>query len=313
MNILLLAPSYFGLYLPVKDALEKKGHNVTWIDDVSLKYPYKRKDKTIFHRLARKIVSKVLKVEKRFWDSQKHILDKQTYDLFLVINGCCYCPYVKELLKRNNKTIKLVQYAWDANKYYDFFHYKSDFDKLYSFDYDDSKEIKGVKFLPIYWKKSENLAKDVKYDVSLIGSDHDNRFNIVNKVIPQLKERNVSYCFKIYSETDLEDPYGIIIKNPIPIEETNYITSASNCIFDTDREIQTGVTPRLIWALANGKKVISTNKNLSRLGFVDMEQVRIVDRNNPIIDIEFLLNKTSYKVSDYLKSLEVDNWVENFL
>ena len=123
MNILLLAPSYFGLYLPVKDALEKKGHNVTWIDDVSLKYPYKRKDKTIFHRLARKIVSKVLKVEKRFWDSQKHILDKQTYDLFLVINGCCYCPYVKELLKRNNKTIKLVQYAWDANKYYDFFHY----------------------------------------------------------------------------------------------------------------------------------------------------------------------------------------------
>lgn len=71
------------------------------------------------------------------------------------------------------------------------------------------------------------------------------------------------------------------------VEETERIISESSCILDTDRESQTGTTPRVIWALASGKKILSTNKNLIKMPFYNEKQIHIIDRNTPIVDIDF--------------------------
>jgi len=84
----------------------------------------------------------------------------------------------------------------------------------------------------------------------------------------------------------------------------------STCILDTDRPTQTGTTPRVIWALALGKKIVSTNTNLLRLPFYDDKQIKIIDRSNPIIDIDFINEPFEKKNADYLIELRIDNWVK---
>lgn len=106
---------------------------------------------------------------------------------------------------------------------------------------------------------------------------------------------------------------NIIIHHPIPVDETLRIMIQSECILDTDRESQSGTTPRLIWALAMGKKVITTNINIKRMPFYNPAMVSIIDRNNPVIDQTFLESTCIEPDNTYLNTLRIDNWIKNFL
>ena len=105
-----------------------------------------------------------------------------------------------------------------------------------------------------------------------------------------------------------------IIKETIPVDIVNRIILESNCILDTDRECQTGTTPRVIWALALGKKIVSTNLNLKNMPFYNEEQIVFIDRNNPILDIDFVKSrKEVFTINDYILNLRIDNWINNFI
>lgn len=51
---------------------------------------------------------------------------------------------------------------------------------------------------------------------------------------------------------NIESEY--VITEKISVEEVQRIMLSSRCVIDTDIEKQTGVTPRLLWALAIGKR-----------------------------------------------------------
>ena len=70
----------------------------------------------------------------------------------------------------------------DTSSYYDFYSYKDLYDRVYTFDYKDANYIDGVKVLGAYWVPTER--KTEKYDIVLIGSDHDDRYDIVKKNLP---------------------------------------------------------------------------------------------------------------------------------
>lgn len=88
----------------------------------------------------------------------------------------------------------------------------------------------------------------------------------------------------------------------------------SRCILDTDRESQSGTTPRLIWALAMGKKVITTNKNITRMSFYDKEKILIIDRRNPVLDMNFINSPVSGTcMSKDLQNVRIDNWCKSII
>lgn len=316
MNILLLAPSYLDLYKPILNGLKEKGHKVTWIEDEDLLYSYKRKDRSFFFRIIKYAVSKLKGVERKHWRKYQHLLSSQSYDLLFVINGCSYCNFVLNQLLKVNPNVRKVLYIWDTCKYFDYLYYKRHFDKIYSFDYEDSLNNSDVTFLPFYWVPSTQEKAMSTYDISLIGSDHDNRLQIVNAILPQLQSAGIKYYIKIVANaysTQKEEYSDILVHEKISIDEIYHIMSSSNCILDTDRETQTGTTPRVIWALAMGKKIVSTNKNLKRLDFINQEQLYVFDRYNPQLDIEFIKSNSNFPVSDYVNSLQISKWLDNFL
>lgn len=107
---------------------------------------------------------------------------------------------------------------------------------------------------------------------------------------------------------------GIITHKKIPLPEVVDLIKQSHCILDTDRESQTGTTPRLIWALAMNKKIITTNKNIVNFWFYDPSQILIIDRNNPEISDDFLFSELNENVSqDRIESLRIDKWLDQLI
>lgn len=107
----------------------------------------------------------------------------------------------------------------------------------------------------------------------------------------------------------------MVIHKPIPIEQVNDIIRQSRCILDTDRASQSGTTPRVIWALALGKKVITTNRNIVRMPFFSMDAIQVIDRNHPRLDWNFVDREldTTLLIRDQLDQLRIDNWIRRLI
>jgi hypothetical protein len=66
---------------------------------------------------------------------------------------------------------------------------------------------------------------------------------------------------------------------------------------------------RVIEALAMGKKVITSNKNIRKEPFYDETQILIFDPKNPVVSDGFLEEKSC----NYPALLSVDSWIAKIL
>lgn len=345
MKILLLAPSYLNLYKPIEDELIKQGHSVYTIEDKEFKYDSYHKRDNCLKRWIKAIFFLLFSNPQKYWDNIYNNIEqiRDGFDFLFVINGCSFDPYLLELLRRDNPKIKTCLYLWDTNRFYDYFRNVRYFDKVLTFDYEDSRKLGSNTFLPFYWIHSNDDKKYCKeYDISIIGTNHDGRYELLSTIKPQLDKFNVKYLFKVcqliqkkprlfplmkiklllmkredillwwkIALGQIED--DLISRTYYTIDEINSIMLKSKCILDTDRESQTGTTPRVIWALALGKKIISTNTNLKKMPFFDEKQIMIIDRINPQININFIKEDIKFETNDYIFNLRIDKWVKRIL
>lgn len=333
MKIFFLTQFYFDLHKPILAELERQGHEVFLVQDVILpRDPYFRQISPV-KRFLWKVRWNLCQTLPNYWRKKIETDDayNEKYDLLLCIDGTSFHPFLLQHLKGNNPQIKASLYLWDTNKYYDFFKYNKCFDKVQTFDLDDAIE-EGVNLLPSYWCPSK--VQNSKYKLLMVGSDHDDRIDIVTKIYNQLQDTGLSaYIRIIINEPKRTDGLCIFSKRreknymrrlsefetkkklpftsvqSVPIEEIVYLIDSSDCILDTDKPIQTGVTQRVIWALARGKKVISTNYNLKRMPFYNDRQIRFIDRDNPIIDVNFINNNDTFVICNEIANLRIDKWI----
>lgn len=348
MNVLFLVPEYQNLYRPIVKELENKGYKVYVIFDKLLKNdPYFNTSKiNKYKRKLKNIFISEKNIHDLYWKNyiqNNYIINNYSFDIFFCINGYSLSPILINILKEKNKNIKTVLYLWDTNNYYNFNRHLPYFDRAFSFDWLDCKYNNKLTFLPFYWVEYNNYTNENKYIMSIIGTNHDNRFYIVNKIAQVLKQKKLNFYFKLFKRErdytirgkilyiiytilglknklfDLKLRFGkikseLFTTQTIPQEEVVKIMSESEYILDTDRESQTGTTPRLIWALALNKKIITTNTNIKKLPFYDEKQIYIIDRNNPNIDFIFnKINNSDLSRNEYIDHLKIDQWVNNFI
>lgn len=346
MNILFIAPNYMRLNEPIKKVMEDLGHNVLYIEDITPSfYPhYRRKGINSvlykFFHIFRNLDSEYVK----FWENlinKYHLMDMH-FDLLFCINGTSLHPYFFEKIKENNPNILKTLYIWDTNKYYNFEWYLKYFDRAFTFDKSDAEEL-NIKYLPFYYVKNEQICEDIKYDAFCIGSLHDGRLQILDKLSEQMDKMNLNYLFKVvytpikstffnqvvrlYKKifddkiSFIEREYKMGTKNhrflttkPYPIDEFNKLMSQSRVIIDTDRQSQVGLTPRLVWAIANGKSVITTNENIAYSEYCPSDRIWKIDRENPIIsNYMFEVDQKSNITTISIDQLEIYNWITNFI
>lgn len=340
----MLAPKYLDLYLPIKIELEKQGHEIFYIEDETPSfYPYYRRGviKDAIYKILH-LFRNLDRNYKIFWDKiieEKKVLSEK-YDLFFCVNGTSLHPYFIKILEENNPGIYKSLYLWDTNKYYDFERFVPYFNKCYTFDIEDAKELE-INYLPIYYKKAHNHPNEI-YDAFCIGTLHDNRLQILQNISDQMDSFGLSYCFRIVykplgfslrnailylssiffgnheQKEELEYKFGrkrsrLLTSKVVPIDEYNDLMSKSRVVIDTDRENQKGLTPRLVWAIAMGKTIITTNKNVRNNPYCPNANVWIINRKDPIVTKEMFISSGETKVEEKIYGLEISNWVQNFI
>ena len=316
MRVLFLAPKYMDLYKNVLLEMKYHGLDVTFIEDKPLRYNYRFRYKHSLKEKVRNLLYRILSTiktdYKEYWDNQLETLENLYFDVLFVINGFSYNRCLLESLRSYNKKIKTRLYLWDNYYAYNFDYIISDFEKCYSLDYKDSTTIKKIEFLPSFWVANSSLEdKHNKYDVFMIGTNHDDRFFIASNIIAQLKNNNRSYYIKLIDKNLPEDE--IISHSFYPTKEYLELMQESKCVLDTERPSQTGPTVRLIWALSLGKKIISTNEYIKKMPFYDSRQIEIIDRKNPQINIDFITEECNVNISEYINDLRIDKWLDKIL
>lgn len=336
MKILMFANTYLDLYQQVVDELQSQGHEMTVIKDY-FEY-FDPKDILRQSKLNDSKIGIWNQSVSFYWKKHEDIIANK-YDMFISFNGYSINHTSFELISKYSPNCIKVLYCWDSFNYFDLKMIEGYFDKLYTFDVVDAQNS-GWTLLPSFYK--ENGGRDINenedYDLFLVGSDHDRRYSFVRKVLHNLKSYNLNHYIKIYvppinnigmnllidcfkflkgnkSIHELLFKYGLEnkelkITNCIDSDAFSRIMSKSKCILDDNRIGQAGLSPRFICSMAQNKKVITTNKWAYRYSFVNKDNVRIVDKDNPIIDVDFIKGKVHLSKTPIIESLELSNWVK---
>ncbi|MDE6692609.1 MAG: hypothetical protein K2K05_04415, partial [Muribaculaceae bacterium] len=258
---------------------------------------------------------------------------------FISFNGWSINNTAFELIDKYSPECIKIQYCWDSFNSKDLRMSEKYFDKLYTFDIVDAKNP-GWKLLPSFYESKDIMIKEGNedYDLFMIGANHDGRYSFVRKVLRNLKFHDLNNYVKIFAHPinnlvmnfsidciktilnfnhihELLFKYGfenkeITINQKIGYEEYMRIMQKSKCILDDNCDGQAGLSPRFIRAMILNKKVITTNKWACDYSFVNEKNVLIVDKDKPVIDIDFIKSDICPPKPSNLDSLELSNWVK---
>ena len=325
----------FNLFEPVVETLKSQGHDVAVIPGYGDADDPRMLDRRI--KLNDKRIQNWKDRLDTFWRKQEQIIAKG-YDIFMSLNGTSFGETAFRLIEKYSPGIEKVLFTWDSFNFYDFRQMEQFFDRLYTFDIVDA-ENPGWRLLPSFYVRKDqgNRRAESEYDVFMIGSNHDRRYTFIRKIMPVLKANGLNSYIKIVSPVqnwkslsfavdciktlyirgyvpELLFSYGYIDRDlrqdePVGLDEYTEIMNRSKCILDDNRALQAGLSPRFIRALALGKKIITTNEWAHKFSFVDKSNVMIVDKEKPVIDVDFIRHPAKPIKCEDFDALELSHWV----
>lgn len=246
-------------------------------------------------------------------------LKHRNYDYIISIRGE-YTP-VKTLkfLKACYPNSRLILYMWDGLHKLNTKGIEEKwpyYDRVYTFDRIDYEEHKKeLSFLPLYYYEDclpvnrMTANSSFRYDLSFIGTGHDDRIQIVKNAMKQCENKGLhcySYFFMphrlVYLRSKLTNRNFRGVKmsdvrfRMVPFKKLYQIYARSRCVLDVENAGQHGLTMRSIEILGLRRKLITTNKDIVNYDFYHPNNILVIDRKNPVIDMSFF--EKPYKMLD---------------
>ena len=318
-NIILIAiPNYAnGIIKKMKEL----GYNVFFIAD--------KPKESFFSKVLGRLKTPIYKriIIKYYRKKISLIPSNVDIDYVLVIRGEYTPEVIISDLKDKYNNAKKILYMWDSIKNNKGIEKKWKFyDKVYTFDRKDYMNyMDKISFLPLFYYEDclPNISNiDIKYSMSFIGTAHEDRIYIVNKCFDYIGNLELP-CFKYYYLPH----YFIFLKNKIfnnyykgvrkkhinfkqlPFEELYNIYASSKCILDIESPRQTGLTMRTIEIIGLHKKLITTNKDIINYDFYNKNNILVIDRENPYVDIDFINSPYEELDEQIYKEYSLKNWI----
>jgi hypothetical protein len=325
-KILFFAPKFFGYEQDVKKELIEQGAEVFFLPDRPSEKTYVK----VIYRLAPQLLSKI---SDKYYTAAVNDFAQLHYDFVFIQSGeALTIQFLKDLRKQYPQA-KFIFYTYDsiANK-------KGQLDKIkfcdlaFSFDKADSVKY-SIKFRPLFFSKGFekedsknniiNIKNNYEYDLSFIGTAHSDRHEIISKIKSQLPSNIITYTFlfmqakwlfklkKIFQKSFKYSRVNDFNFEAISKLKVQEIFKASKAILDIEHPNQTGLTMRTFEALGAEKKLITTNTAIKYMDFYNSNNILIIDRNSPVINMNFF--QTKYEPVEkkiYLKYM-LKTWVND--
>ena len=321
-NILFISVDFFEYTLQIKNILLNKGYKVDFFDE--------RPSNNIFTKGLIRLKSSFINF---FINQYYKKIDKQiannNYDILLVIKGECITRKFLLNFKINNPNAELIFYTWDSfTNNSNQFNILDLFDRSYTFDPDDSKKY-NINFRPLFFLDNfKDLANKKKYsyryDFLFIGSAHSDRYIICEKLIEfisvlglksytyyYLQDKLVFYFKRLFDPTFMYFNVSKINFKNLSMNSILNLYKDANVILDIHHPSQNGLTIRTFETLGAKKKIITTNEQIKKYIFYNSNNILIIDRKSPKIDINFFKQNFQDCDKDLYYAMSLDGWIDS--
>lgn len=317
-RILFFAPKTFGYEESIGNKLQELGSYVLFRDD----RPIDNKFVKALVRIFPKLMWPFCDLFYHRWFKNNLPID---FDEIFVIRGEGLSPSFIKLLKSKNPNAIFRLYLWDSVKNVKRVEEKFFlFDRIYSYDPFDC-DFYGLNFRPLFFldKYLDLSPKLINNSACFVGTLHSDRANVISKFI-SLNEERVDLNFRVFLRSKLEYYFNCFVSShfrslskssvifrPLGFDTVNAFISSSTYVLDIEHPQNNGLTMRTFEMLAAGKKLITTNKNIINFDFYDPQVIFIIDRNSPMISIDFLESNAVDLPSVFYEKYSLQGWLED--
>jgi hypothetical protein len=318
-QVLLISPKFFGYEYEIKKGLEQLGATVEWIQD----RPY---DSAFFLTILRLFPKVMLHFVAKHQIRKLQKL-KGKVDIVFAVNPVTLTPVVMENIKILYPKARYILYLWDSinNR----LHMKmilSFFQEKWCFDPETSKEYE-MELRPLFYinvfKSSVRLK--MKYNICFVGTAHSDRYDVLIKVLNNnqkiydnivvlyLKAKWLFWFYKIFKPAMWEATIEEFSFKPIASREVARYFHQSRVILDIEHPKQTGLTIRTLESIGSRTKLITTNRDVVNYDFYSKNNIAIIDRFNPVIDINFFKQEYEPLPESIYHKYSISGWLEEIL
>jgi hypothetical protein len=343
-RILLITPRFYGIENKIRAALEGSGYEVFWIENKTLTLDYHGSESKL--RTLRKIYFKLFSPHVRYLRKALKKSENKKFDILFVINADVVCPYLLRTLKNKNPKLISIIYFWDSFSKFNWIRELKLFDKVVTFDPEDAAKHK-IDYLPNFYTRHQfNINNDQNYDLFFVGKFSCERLALLDQIVNISDTVGLNsfirlwpasrmflhnrYVYLFLSSLDLKGKWikkyilnfeafeGImkrkyLVNESIGYEEVQRLMHCSNVVLDLPFNSQAGYTHRFIEALANGKKVLTTNCKVRNETFYNPDQIHIFDDKRPEIDSNWIKKIKEFTVDNSVLNLELSSWLKSIL
>lgn len=341
-RVLLITPKFYGIEKKIKYTLEESGYEVFWIENKTLLLDYHGTESKL--KPLRRIYFALFSPQVKYLRKELKKTGDKKFDILFVINAHIVCRFLLKKLKGINPQLFSIIYFWDSFSKFNWTREIKLFDKVYTFDPVDSVKFK-IDYKPnFYIRPFLKINHNQKYDLFFVGKFSQERLCVLDRIADQTENEGLNffiklwpaykiylhnrYVYKILSQLYLKGTWkekyllnfeaveGILIREYLVTESMDYdeVQSnllRSNVILDLPFKKQTGYTHRIIEALANGKKVLTTNSNIRKEIFYNPEQIHILDDQSPEFDSKWIKEIFEFPINSSFLNLELSNWLKS--
>jgi hypothetical protein len=320
-DTLFISASFFGYAHEIGSVLKKRGRNIMWFEDRpridNLTKAQIRLAPRLMERRADSYFSNIAE------QASKHPIRD-----VLVIKAEAMSIKALSLMRRSFPKARFTLYFWDS-----FRNMPSNssakvdlFDQAFSFDPIDASNDKRLAYRPLFfldeYSNLSGLEQDT--DVLFVGTLHTDRYKVLRNIercLPKhLSFRKILYVRSraLFGLQGLANPVMWInpskadefVYKPLGKDEMLKLVARSRTVIDIERDVQAGYTMRTLEMLGAGKKLITTNPQVSQADFYDGQNTVVIDRKNPKINPEFFECPYRAPPAEIVRRYNIESWLD---
>lgn len=319
-KILYIGQKFFGYEKEIQSIMEKMGADVDYFDE--------RANNTLLMKLMLRFkMNNVIKGQiKKYYESILRKVESTSYDYIFINKLETIDLNILKQVKTNHCKAQFILYMWDSIGNYkpntDILKF---FDRIFSFDTNDIKNFNKLELLPLFYIPIyQNIEpKEHIYDLTFIGSGHSDRYQIVSSLLSDgekfhlstysffyLRTKIMFYFRKLFDKRMKNSNINDFSFSSLTQNQIVSIIAQSNVIIDIEHPTQDGLTMRTIEMIGAKKKIITTNKNIQKYDFYNSNNIYIIDRDNPYLDLDFMELPYIELEQDIYDKYSLYNWVK---
>ena len=320
MDTLLISADFFGYPQEIVKALESRGRSVKWFSD----RPANDTKTKALVRLSPKLIKR--KSADYFEKIFRQAAEYDVRDVIVIKGEALSTDMIKRmraLLPKARHTL----YFWDS--YRNMPEGSADkvglFDRAFSFDLNDVATDSRLTYRPLFYIEQYADVRETVQDIDLlfIGTAHSDRVKVLQRVSAAMPE-GYELSKILYARSALlhriqnlvnpsyrQTPEKDFIFKPIPKAEVQSLIGRSKVVLDIERNVQTGFTMRTIEMLGSSRKLITTNPSITKADFYHPQNQYLIDRDNPVIDPEFLQTPWHPMEQRLLDHYSLSGWISD--